>query len=224
MRDLYAAWFSIFNDALLPNLIGSQQPKWYHHDQDLKPGDVVLFKRDSGLLAGPWVMEMVDEVVKGRDGLIREVGIRYSNFSESSPRLTTTAVRSVVRLINVDEISSKDEMDSIRKVVEDTHLNLAPNEVEIPLPAHGTDQILTCSCCCASHHVFCPASSIPPLPQLHQDSLLPCTSIPVMDYSMEDTTLDIGMDLQEFGHTNSEVDFLGFVMTLGMDLRHDSPR
>ena len=167
---------------------------------------------------------MVDEVIKGRDGLIREVGIRYTNFSESTPRLTTRAVRSVVRLFNVDEISWRDEMDSIRKVVEDTHLNLAPNEVEIPLPAHGKDQILTCSCCCASYHVFCTASSIPPLPQLHQDSLVPCTSIPVMDYPAEDATLDIGMDLQEFGHTHHEVDFLTFVTTLGMDLGHDSSR
>ena len=159
VQDLYAAWFFIFNDALLPNLIGSHQPKWYHHDQELKPGDVVLFKKDSGLLAGPWVMDMVDEVVKDRHGLIREVGIRYTNFSESTPRLTTKAIRSLVRLFNVDEISSRDEMDSIRKVVEDTHLNLAPNEVEIPLPAHGTDQILTCSCCFAQHPVSLPSLS-----------------------------------------------------------------
>ena len=45
-----------------------------------------------------------------------------------------------------------------------------------------------------------------------------------MDYPVEDATLDIGMDLQEFGHTNHEVDFLGFVTTLGMDLGHDSSR
>ena len=44
----------------------------FKHDQDLKPGDVVRSRKDSGLLAGPWVMGMADEVVKGRDGLVRE--------------------------------------------------------------------------------------------------------------------------------------------------------
>ena len=224
VQDLYASWFAIFNDALLPNLISSQQPKWYVHDQDLKPGDVALFRKDSGLLAGPWVMGMVDEVVKGRDGLVREVGIRYTTSSESVPRLTTRAVRSVVRLFNIDELDWRDEMNTVRKIVEDTHLNLAPNEMKDTLPAHSTDQILTCSCCCASHHVFCSASSIPPLPQLIQDSPAPCTSILAIEYPVEDTTLDAGRDLQEFEDADTLVDFLACVTTLGTDLGHGIPR
>ena len=152
------------------------------------------------------------------------MGIRYTNASESAPRLTTRAVRSVVRLFNIDELDWRDEMNTIRKIVEDTHLDLAPNEMKDTPPVHSTDQTLTCSCCCASHHVFCSASSVPPLPHLAQDDPAPCTSIPAIEYPVEDNTLDAGGDLQEFEEADTLVDFLACVTTLGTDLGHGIPR
>ena len=71
--ELYYSWFSVFNDPLLPQLLSIISPKWFNHDSDLAPGDVVYFRKHQGPIKGPWSMGMVERVVKGWDLLIRQV-------------------------------------------------------------------------------------------------------------------------------------------------------
>ena len=54
------------------------QPKWFCSDRDLLEGDLVYFvKKDRDI-------RLVDSVLKGRDGTIREVTVKYCNSGEQS--------------------------------------------------------------------------------------------------------------------------------------------
>ena len=52
-------------------------------------GDLVYFiKKDSVVGDAKWTMGMVEKASKGRDGVIREVVIKYCNESEKTLSLT----------------------------------------------------------------------------------------------------------------------------------------
>ena len=80
------------------------QPKWFKSDRDTKVGDVVFFRKDEASpLKGSWTVGSIEVVERGRDGLIREVWIRYVNASENTPRFTNRAIRKVVKLFNIEK-------------------------------------------------------------------------------------------------------------------------
>ena len=58
------------------------QPKWLQSDRDLLPGDLVYFMKKERKLTTKWTIGMVEEVQKGRDGILREVTIKYCNSSK----------------------------------------------------------------------------------------------------------------------------------------------
>jgi hypothetical protein len=74
----YDAWFKIWRDAYVPKLM--HQQKWFKTDCDLVVGDLVYFiKKDSAVGDAKWTMGMVEKANKGRDGVKREVVIKYCN-------------------------------------------------------------------------------------------------------------------------------------------------
>ena len=93
------------------------QPKWYKSDRDTKLGDCVLFRKREGRLDGPWQMGLVDDFIRSRDGIIRRVIIKYHNASEDCSRTTDRAIRSIVKLFNVDEGSWRQDMDKVQKLL-----------------------------------------------------------------------------------------------------------
>ena len=75
---LYKSWYKLWKDSVVPRLI--RQPKWFKSDKHLKPGYIVYFEKESGKVSSPWIIGRVDQVMWGRDGLIREVTVAYRNF------------------------------------------------------------------------------------------------------------------------------------------------
>ena len=63
---LYKAWFDVSSDTLLPLMITAHQPKWYSASDKLKGGDVVYFRKETGVLAGPWTVGTIDTAIRGR--------------------------------------------------------------------------------------------------------------------------------------------------------------
>ena len=53
------------------------QPKWFNSDKDLMVGDLVYFLKQDSKLASKWILGMVEEISKGRDGVLREVTVKY---------------------------------------------------------------------------------------------------------------------------------------------------
>merc|ERR1711952_138710 len=90
VQQTYDAFYRIWNTSVVPKLV--PQPKWYKDSPEVK----------------------VDDVVRGRDGAVRRVTVRYHNAPASDgpdgnpvklgpPMFTDRAVRSLVRMFNVED-------------------------------------------------------------------------------------------------------------------------
>lgn len=198
VQELYEDWFRVYNDSLLPQLISESAPKWYNHDKDLTTGDVVYFRKTEGPIAGPWTMGMVDSVLKGRDLLIREVKVRYHNPEHTDPVYTNRAVRSLVRLFNVDELDWQHDLDRIDRICQETNLNYEEPAVQAMAlatqhPLMGDQAVLPCGCCCLGHHTYCTQTSYPATFKVKKEMMphqTSCSVMPLMDYPEEDAMLD----------------------------------
>lgn len=119
VEKLYSGWFKIFKDTVVPRLI--QLPKWFKIDQDLKEKDLVYFQRSESALGSTWIVGEVDQVIRGRDGLIRRAIIKYFNASENDPvsakyhpQFTDRAVRSLVKLWSIDDTCLFDDLAEVQ--------------------------------------------------------------------------------------------------------------
>ena len=72
---------------------------------DLMVGDLVYFLQRDSKLAREWILGMVEEISKGRDGVLREVTVKYCNSSDQKLSLTgdsskeKTLPRSTIRTV-----------------------------------------------------------------------------------------------------------------------------
>ena len=120
-REMYDAWFAIWRDAYVPQLL--YQPKWFDSSRDLLPGDLVYFIKEESALKNKWIVGMVDEAQKGRDGVLREVTVRYCNASEQRltlegnsandstlSRYTVRAVRKIVKIFSLEDADLGDDI------------------------------------------------------------------------------------------------------------------
>ena len=115
VEDAFDAFFNVWNVTMIPRLIKS--PKWYKSDEDLRPTDIVYFKKVENELSSDWTLGQIDSVEKGKDGKVRQVVIRYQNCNENLPRYTHRPARKVVRLFNVEDTSWMDDMAEVEKIV-----------------------------------------------------------------------------------------------------------
>ena len=117
---LYSGWFKIFKDTVVPRLVS--QPKWFKLDKDLKEKDIVYFQKSESALGSTWIIGEVDQVIIGRDGLIRRAIIKYFNASENDPehgkyhpQFTDRAVRKLIKLWSLDESCLFDDLTELQK-------------------------------------------------------------------------------------------------------------
>ena len=113
VTDIYQAWFKIWSTVAVPKL--AHRTKWFKPERSLEVEDIVYFQKDSSGLNSSWTTGMIDEVVTGDDDLVREVVIRYRNFSENFDRFTPRAARSCVRLHNMDDQNLADDLHELTR-------------------------------------------------------------------------------------------------------------
>lgn len=101
--DIYNTWWEAWLTSAVPKLV--PQPKWFSNDDGIRVGDVVIFKKQDSPISGVYQYGIVQSVKLSSDDVIRSVVIRYRNSSENVDRTTTRAVRSVVVIHRVDELS-----------------------------------------------------------------------------------------------------------------------
>ena len=168
VQKLYTAWYSVWMDTLLVKLLRESQPKWFHSDQDLQVGDFVYFRKgEASAFKGPWSLGQVDEVVVGPDLAVRRAVVRYFNAGENTPQLTDRSVRSLVRLFNVDEGGWRSDMEKIRKICEETKLDLTTQPDSPAKPQRNPSSTLCRSCCCQGHETLCMHTSRPARVKTH---------------------------------------------------------
>ena len=123
---MYQAWYKLWRDSVVPKLI--LKPKWFKTDEHLQPGDLVYYEKDSGKTTSPWVMGMVQQVERGRDGLVREATIVYRNHGETFNRVTNRAVRSLVKIFSIDEGCIQEDLAEVQRRID--RLRAAPPPVD----------------------------------------------------------------------------------------------
>ena len=110
---IYSSWFKIWNASYVPKLV--QQPKWFRKDKDLMDGDIVMFQKDDPGPNSQWTLGTVDQVVRGRDNIIRRVIVKYQNYSESFPRMTDRSIRSLVKVWSCDDVNVDEDLAALQK-------------------------------------------------------------------------------------------------------------
>ena len=116
---------------------------------------------------------MVEEVQKGRDGILREVTIKYCNSSEQKltlegdssndrtmPRYTDRAVRKIVKIFSLEDSNLEHDIAEFRKkmqhmpagFIDDDQLNA---HVNVSVPEHCSLRNSQLGpCCCQEHCVW----------------------------------------------------------------------
>ena len=92
-------------------------PKWFKDDYDINVGDIILFLKEDGHVKGVYQYGMVTELIKSKDEKIRRVIIKYRNHNEAFDRFSNRAVREIVVIHPVDELSIMTELANIQTFV-----------------------------------------------------------------------------------------------------------
>ena len=79
----------------------------------LKVDDVVWFKKSESELSNHWTTGNVISVTKGKYGFVRREEVQYQNLTETEPRNTDRAVRSLIKLFDLE-----DDMREVELLVE----------------------------------------------------------------------------------------------------------
>ena len=173
VEQTFDAYFRIWNSTMVPKLI--PQPKWFKESPELKPEDVVYFQKVENVLSSKWTVGQVDSLVRSKDGLVRRAFVRYYNYGENEARITDRAVRSLVRIFNIEdnyfirdmseveklmktlemkaEGEPSDDIDVEEKIVKPTKLKKgADGNYRVQhADMDGIDAVRPCGCCCVSH-------------------------------------------------------------------------
>ena len=86
------------------------QPKWFQNDKDIKVGDIILFLKREKALCNTYQYVMVQDIIRSNDDKIRKVLVKYRNYNENTDRVTYRAVRQLVLIHPVDELSLSEEL------------------------------------------------------------------------------------------------------------------
>ena len=107
-------------------------------------------------------MGQVHYVTRSRDGVVRRVCVKYFNHKENKPRYTDRAVRSLVKLFNIEDSYYMEDMAKVEKLMSELKKDEVPRKVEPTRLLHNEDRTYkikeavstVCHCCCRSHCVL----------------------------------------------------------------------
>ena len=99
--------------------------------------------------------------------MIRRAVVKYYNAGETTAQHTDRSVRSLVKLFNVDEGGWMEDMERIRKICEDTGLDLSVQPTPPAKPQRDPMGSTCKSCCFAFHATLCAHTSRPARIRLH---------------------------------------------------------
>ena len=120
VEKAYETFYELWNTVLIPKMMRAS--KW-HSDDELKivPGDIVYFKKVENELNNKWTVGKVSEVICSSDGKARKAIVVYQNSNEdfNNKRTTERAIRSLVKLFNIDDKLWTSELFGVEKIIEE---------------------------------------------------------------------------------------------------------
>ena len=113
---IFEVWWKSWVDCAIPKLM--DRPQGANGDRNLEVNDVVLLPRKESVLAGHYHFGVVDSVVKGDDGVVRKVVVRYRNVGEETDRFTTRGVNGLILIRRENELDIWCELFAASKAVD----------------------------------------------------------------------------------------------------------
>ena len=105
-----------------PELI--ERPVNWRNEENLKEGDVVLFRKSEGAVgAGTYQYGIVNEVKPSADGVVRNNLVKYRNANDGTNRETKRAVKSLILILRADELDIMKEMFDASQYVDKLFTN-----------------------------------------------------------------------------------------------------
>ena len=108
---IFKAWFKAWIVSYVPTLM--DRPKWHASDQEINAGDIVLFLKNEKEFDQQYQYGRVNDIYRGKDGLIRKVDVQYKNPTEDTFRTTSRGVRDLVLISPIDELDIYEVLDHL---------------------------------------------------------------------------------------------------------------
>ena len=100
-KRFFSTWFKTLLVSRMPKLM--HLPKLFLANRGIKVCDTVLFIKNESTITSKYQNGMIHKVQASRDGIIRNVLVKYRKDEENVDRLTTRAVAELVSLHLDDE-------------------------------------------------------------------------------------------------------------------------
>ena len=156
IQTKYELWYRNWCEIYVPKLI--MQKSGFKNDRDLEVNDIVYYKKKQSDLASPWVLGRVEQVIRGRDGIIRRAVIQYQNANEEIKRDTERSVRSLIKLHSADDPELQVDLGELQKRIDLLEGNYCVHVGGLDNLAASSQGSLVldkwkkkCDCCCAAH-------------------------------------------------------------------------
>ena len=101
---------------VVPGLM--ERPKGEFGDRNLEQEDLVMMKRQEGVLAGVYKYGMVKELKVVEYGVVTKDVVRYRNIGESVDRTTRRSVNGLVPIRRRDEIDTWELLSEAAKIAD----------------------------------------------------------------------------------------------------------
>ena len=107
MQKIGDSFWRRWTEDFFPSLIIQQ--KWHVRNRNLRVDDIVMIQQESGKVKGKWRLgRIVRAEPSSRDGVVRQVEIRYKNPESKS---FSTVTRAVQRVVVISPVEHDEEYD-----------------------------------------------------------------------------------------------------------------
>ena len=153
IQTKFEIWYKNWFEVYIPKLM--VQKRGFKNDRDLAPGDLVYYKKKDSGLASPWIIGRIEQIFRGRDGVIRRVVIQYRNASEEIKRETERSVRNLIKLYSIDDPDLNQDLSILQRRIDELEDNVG---IQLDGDARGQGytvscggRVTRCGCCCLTH-------------------------------------------------------------------------
>ena len=159
IQEKFKAWYKVWCEVYVPKLMTKKSD--FKNSRDLAKDDIVYLQKEESALSSPWIMGVIEQVIRGRDGVIRRVIVRYRNFKEDFDRFTDRSVRRLIKIYSSDDPDLQQDLSKVQDRIEellgnkvgDSATNCFPSLAPATacIPSLAESEQIKCQCCCKSH-------------------------------------------------------------------------
>ena len=152
VQSKFEAWYKVWSEVYVPKLL--VQKSGFKNSRDLQVHDIVYFQKKQSELTSPWSVGKIDQIIRGRDGVIRKVVVKYRNSNEDFDRVTDRSSRKLVKLYSVDDPDLHADLSKLQDRIDKLTGACQEGAVADSMEEASIGEVgssLVCQCCCQSH-------------------------------------------------------------------------